>query len=151
MTNPSLLDRPSLDSPKGPRVASIDGADSLRFRVSEGNHFDCGDSLSAVPLCRVLHLPLLIVVPALRLVHPELLRHRVLHGNAVLSPHLVIRNPAVFRCNFSVACPLGLVLMARCAALSFTPWRHTLQYAGPLVLWSFGLWGSLGLLYFFTG
>ena len=58
--------------------------------------------MRAVLLRGVLDLALFVRVPALALVYPELLGHRVLHGAAVLPPQLVVRNPPVLRCSFAV-------------------------------------------------
>ncbi|MNV40186.1 hypothetical protein D3C71_1317870 [compost metagenome] len=75
--------------------------------------------MRAVCLAGVLDLALFVGAPALALVHPELLWHRVLHGAAVLPPQLVVRNPPVLRCSFAVLgqfgfgvdCRLGIIVL----------------------------------------
>lgn len=60
-------------------------------------------------------------MPALALVHPELLWHGVLHGAAVLPPHLVVRNPAVLRCRFAVCGEFGFDVDRRLWVVVFHP------------------------------
>jgi len=91
-------------------VALVDGVDLQPFCLGDGDGSDHRYRLRAVCLGGVLDLALFVRIPALALVHPELLRYRVFHGAAVLPAQFVIRNPAVLRCRFAVGCEFGLVV-----------------------------------------
>ena len=77
--------------------------------------------MGAVCLAGVLDLALFVRVPALALVHPELFGHRMLHGTAVLAPHLVVCNPPVLRGGSAVLGQLRFVVNRGTGVIVFHP------------------------------